>query len=65
MNDLQATFDAITARQASRDASRETAAAANRERVRRWSPEFASMVDELKARSMFGRMVEITIHDSP
>ncbi len=63
MNDLQATFDAITARQASRDASRETAAAANRARVRAWSPEFADLCDELKARGMVGRMVRIEVNE--
>ena len=61
MNDLQATFAAITTRQAERDVSREASAAANRARVAAWSPEFARLCEGLKAEGMFGRMVSMEI----
>lgn len=61
MKELQATLAEIQTREAARNVEREAAAAANHERVRRWSPEFAMLCRQLKERGMFGRMVKLEI----
>jgi hypothetical protein len=65
MNDLQATFAEIQAREAVRSVSREAQAAANRARVAAWSPEFARLCDGLKAAGMWGRMISLSFNESP
>jgi len=61
MSELAETFDAIRKRQQSRDAEREALAAANRERMRQWSPEFYRLCEQLKAEGMFGRVVQFEV----
>lgn len=58
---MQSRIADIQRQEAARRAERETAAAANRERVRRWSPEFARMCDQLRELGMWGRMVTLEI----
>jgi len=41
--------------------SRESLAAANRERMRQWSPEFYRLCEGLKAEGMFGRGVQFEV----
>jgi hypothetical protein len=68
MNDLaamQSRIADIQRQEADRRVDREKQAAANRERVRRWSTEFADLCDQLKEAGMFGRMIELTSHNTP
>jgi hypothetical protein len=41
--------------------SRESIAAANRERMRQWSPEFYRLCEQLKAEGMFGRVIQFEV----
>lgn len=58
---LQAVAQKGLARAAEDSVRREIAAAANRERIRAWSPEFFGLCEGLKAAGMFGRLVEFRL----
>lgn len=64
MSDLAgmlATIEDIRAREAVKRIERESLAAANRERMRQWSPEFYLLCEQLKAEGMFGRVVQFEV----
>ncbi len=64
VNDLeamQARIAEIQRSEAGRKAERDAQAAANQERVRRWSPEFAMLVRQLKESGMFGKITTLEI----
>lgn len=58
---LQAVAEKGLARAAEESSRREIAAAANRERMRAWSPEFFGLCEGLKAAGMFGKVVEFHV----
>lgn len=59
--DMLATIEDIRAREAAKRIERESLAAANRERMRQWSPEFYRLCEGLKAEGMFGRVVQFEV----
>lgn len=64
MNDLaamQSRIADIQRQESARRVEREKQAAANRERVRRWSPEFSMLVRQLRESGMFGKITMLEI----
>ena len=60
--DMLATIEDIRAREAVKRIERESLAAANRERMRQWSPEFYGLCEQLKAEGMFGRVMQFEVN---
>lgn len=58
---MQARIAEIQRAESGRKAEREAQAAANQERVRRWSPEFAMLVRQLRESGMFGKITMLEI----
>jgi hypothetical protein len=61
LQEMVATIADIQRREAARKVEREDLAAANRERMRQWSPEFYRLCEQLKAKGMFGRVVQFEV----
>ncbi len=63
-DDLAPIFSAIERIQADcrrRNIDKEAVAANNRARLKRWSPECARMIEQLRERGMFGRVVLLEV----
>lgn len=61
LQDMFATIADIQRRERARRIEKDAAAANNRARMKVWSPQFFSMVEQLEAAGMFGRVTTFRV----